>query len=141
MEQYNNILDIIIFTTLGLMSIVSLGVTIERTLFYKKIVLLNYKDKKELEIDLGNNLTILSTIASNAPYVGLLGTVFGIILTFYAIGTNGLVDSESIMTGLALALKATAFGLVVAIPSIVFHNYLVRKMEVLLMRWDIENGN
>jgi len=141
MEQYNNILDIIIFTILGLMSIVSLGVTIERTLFYKKIVLLNYKDKKELEIDLGNNLTIISTIASNAPYVGLLGTVFGIILTFYAIGTNGLVDSESIMTGLALALKATAFGLVVAIPSIVFHNYLVRKMEVLLMRWDIKNGN
>jgi len=141
MEQYKNILDIVIFITLGLMSILSIGVGIERTMFYKKISLEEYNDKKELEIDLGNNLTIISTIASNAPYVGLLGTVFGIILTFFAIGTNGLSDSGAIMTGLALALKATAFGLVVAIPSIVFHNYLVRKMEVLMIRWDIKNGN
>jgi biopolymer transport protein ExbB len=141
MEQYKNILDIVIFITLGLMSILSIGVGIERTMFYKKISLEEYNDKKELEIDLGNNLTIISTIASNAPYVGLLGTVFGIILTFFTIGTNGLSDSGAIMTGLALALKATAFGLVVAIPSIVFHNYLVRKMEVLLIRWDIKNGN
>ena len=141
MEQYKEILDIVIFITLGLMSILSIGVGIERTLFYKKIALEDYKDKKELEIDLGNNLTIISTIASNAPYVGLLGTVFGIILTFFTIGTNGLTDSGAIMTGLALALKATAFGLVVAIPSIVFHNYLVRKMEVLMIRWDIKNGN
>jgi len=141
MEQYKNILDIVIFITLGLMSILSIGVGIERTMFYKKISLEKYNDKKELEIDLGNNLTIISTIASNAPYVGLLGTVFGIILTFFTIGTNGLSDSGAIMTGLALALKATAFGLVVAIPSIVFHNYLVRKMEVLLIRWDIKNGN
>ncbi len=141
MEQYKEILDIVIFAILGLMSILSIGVGIERTMFYKKISLEEYKDKKELEIDLGNNLTIISTIASNAPYVGLLGTVFGIILTFFTIGTNGLSDSGAIMTGLALALKATAFGLVVAIPSIVFHNYLVRKMEVLLIRWDIKNGN
>lgn len=141
MEQYKNILDIVIFITLGLMSILSIGVGIERTMFYKKISLEEYNNKKELEIDLGNNLTIISTIASNAPYVGLLGTVFGIILTFFTIGTNGLSDSGAIMTGLALALKATAFGLVVAIPSIVFHNYLVRKMEVLLIRWDIKNGN
>jgi biopolymer transport protein ExbB len=141
MEQYKNILDIVIFITLGLMSILSIGAGIERTMFYKKISLEEYNDKKELEIDLGNNLTIISTIASNAPYVGLLGTVFGIILTFFTIGTNGLSDSGAIMTGLALALKATAFGLVVAIPSIVFHNYLVRKMEVLLIRWDIKNGN
>ena len=141
MEQYKNILYIVIFITLGLMSILSIGAGIERTMFYKKISLEEYNDKKELEIDLGNNLTIISTIASNAPYVGLLGTVFGIILTFFTIGTNGLSDSGAIMTGLALALKATAFGLVVAIPSIVFHNYLVRKMEVLLIRWDIKNGN
>ena len=82
-----------------------------------------------------------STIASNAPYVGLLGTVFGIILTFFAIGVNGMTDSGAIMTGLALALKATAFGLLVAIPAIVFHNYLVRKMEVIIMRWEIKNGD
>lgn len=141
MEQYNDLLDIIVFSILGIMSIVSVGVAIERTRFYKKIVLESYEDKKELEIVLGNNLTIISTIASNAPYVGLLGTVFGIILTFYTIGENGLAETGAIMTGLAIALKATAFALVVAIPSIVFHNYLVRKMEVLMIQWDIKHGD
>ena len=100
-----------------------------------------FKSKKELELVLGNNLTVISTIASNAPYVGLLGTVFGIILTFYTIGTNGMVDTNAIMMGLALALKATAFGLLVAIPALIFHNYLVRKMEVLITLWEIRNGD
>ncbi len=141
MEQYKDFLDIAIFAILGLMSIVSIGVGIERILVYKSIDVEVYTHQKELEIELGNNLTIISTIASNAPYVGLLGTVFGIILTFYTIGSNGMADSNAIMMGLALALKATAFGLLVAIPSIVFHNYLVRKMEVLMMRWEIRHGD
>lgn len=140
MENYKELLDISIFAILILMSITTVGVGLERIFFYKSIKLDEYKNKKELEIDTGNNLTIISTIASNAPYVGLLGTVFGIILTFFTIGTAGMTDSGAIMTGLALALKATAFGLVVAIPAIVFHNYLVRKMEVLIMRWEIKNG-
>jgi biopolymer transport protein ExbB len=141
MEIYSQILDISVFTILGIMSIVAIGVGIERIGFYRRISLENYHDKRELEIDLGNNLTIISTIASNAPYVGLLGTVFGIILTFYAIGNSGMADSNAIMMGLALALKATAFGLMVAIPAIVFHNYLVRKMEVLIARWEIRFEN
>ncbi len=141
MENYKELLDIIVFSILGLMSITTFAVGFERIFFYKKIDVSTYVSKKELEIDTGNNLTIISTIASNAPYVGLLGTVFGIILTFFAIGANGMTDSGAIMTGLALALKATAFGLLVAIPSIIFHNYLVRKMEVLIMRWEIKNGD
>lgn len=141
MEQYKDFLDIAIFAILGIMSIIAIGVGIERTLFYKNVAVEKYIHQKELEIVLGNNLTIISTIASNAPYVGLLGTVFGIILTFYTIGSNGMADSNAIMMGLALALKATAFGLLVAIPAIVFHNYLVRKMEVLMMQWEIRHGN
>lgn len=141
MENYKEFLDIFIFAALGAMSVLAIGAGIERTIFYKKMVIEKYKNKKELEIDLGNNLTIISTIASNAPYVGLLGTVFGIILTFYTIGSNGMADSSAIMVGLALALKATAFGLMVAIPAIIFHNYLVRKMEVLIMQWEIYDGN
>ncbi len=141
MEQYKDFLDIAIFAILGLMSIVAIGVGIERIWVYKSIDVEDYTHQKELEIALGNNLTIISTIASNAPYVGLLGTVFGIILTFYAIGSHGMADSNAIMMGLALALKATAFGLLVAIPAIVFHNYLVRKMEVLMMRWEIRHGD
>ncbi|MDP3300863.1 MAG: TonB-system energizer ExbB [Sulfuricurvum sp.] len=141
MEQYKDFLDIAIFAILGMMSIITIGVGIERTLFYKSVAVEEYTHQKELELALGNNLTIISTIASNAPYIGLLGTVFGIILTFYTIGSNGMADSNAIMMGLALALKATAFGLVVAIPAIVFHNYLVRKMEVLMMQLEIHHGN
>lgn len=141
MEAYNQYLDYFIFSVLGMMSIVVLGVVLERLSFYKKTSIENYKNKKELELHLGNNLGIISTIASNAPYVGLLGTVFGIIITFYTIGSDGMADSNKIMIGLALALKATAFGLLVAIPSLVFFNYLVRKMEVLITKWEIRYEN
>lgn len=141
MEAYNQYLDYFIFSILGMMSIVVLGVVLERISFYKKTSIENYKNKKELELELGNNLGIISTIASNAPYVGLLGTVFGIIITFYTIGSDGMADSNKIMIGLALALKATAFGLLVAIPSLVFFNYLVRKMEVLITKWEIRYEN
>ncbi len=141
MEVYNQYLDYFIFSILGMMSIIVLGVVLERVSFYRKISIDTYTNKKELELALGNNLGIISTIASNAPYVGLLGTVFGIIITFYTIGSDGIAESNSIMMGLALALKATAFGLLVAIPAIVFHNYLVRKMEVLIIRWEIHYEN
>ncbi len=50
------------------------------------------------------------------------------------------MDTGKIMTGLALALKATAIGLVVAIPSIVFYNLLLRKAKVLMMQWEALNG-
>ena len=122
---------------LVVMSIVSLWASFERMLFYRYIKLALYNNKIELEVDLSKNLTLIATIGSNAPYVGLLGTVFGIILTFVQMGQSGAVDTASIMTGLALALQATAGGLLVAIPSIVFYNLLTRKSEVLVAQWEI----
>ncbi len=70
---------------------------------------------------------MIATIGSNAPYVGLLGTVLGIMLIFYNMGQEGMVDSAKIMTGLALTLKATAPGLLVAIPAVVLYNLLLRR--------------
>ena len=58
------------------------------------------------------------------------------MLTFYTIGVEGYVNATRIMVGLALALKATAIGLVVAIPSIVFYNTLLRRVKVILLEWD-----
>ena len=66
-----------------------------------------------------------------------MGTVAGIMITFVDIGSNSFVDTKTIMTGLALALKATAMGLIVAIPSIVLYNMLVRKAEIVITKWDI----
>ena len=104
---------------------------IERVLFYKKIDVKSYKTKKALDIALTKHLTIIGTIASNSPYIGLLGTVLAIMLTFMTMGNAGDIDASKIMESLALALKATAAGLVVAIISMVFYNILSRFAEVL----------
>lgn len=122
-----------------ILSIIVLTLIVERILAYKKVDILGFDDKKLLEIELTRNLTLLATIGTNAPYIGLLGTVGGIMLTFLEISQGDLVSTAAIMSGLALALKATALGLIVAIPAIVGYNLLLRKSEVILSLWDIEN--
>lgn len=123
------------------MSVVSVGIFIERLLFLRRFRIDECgKDRRTLEVDLTRGLSIVATIGSNAPYIGLLGTVLGIMFTFYAIGMEGYVDATRVMVGLALALKATAVGLVVAIPSIVFYNSLLRKVRVILAQWDAMHG-
>jgi biopolymer transport protein ExbB len=124
---------------LVLMSVASLTLFVERLMSYGSIRIEEYETKEELELDLGNNVSTIATIGSNAPYVGLLGTVLGIMITFYSLGDVGAVDPKKIMTGLALALKSTAMGLVVAIPAIIFYNILLRKMERLLTMWEIRS--
>jgi biopolymer transport protein ExbB len=131
------VLDYGIMGTLFLMSVVTLWLFIERLMYYKSIRLSDYDNKDTLELDLSDNLSTISAIGANAPYVGLLGTVIGIMLTFYALGDMGAVDAKKIMMGLALALKATALGLIVAIPAIAFYTILLRKMEKIVVRFDI----
>jgi biopolymer transport protein ExbB len=125
---------------LTVLSVIAFTVAIERYLVYRNIRLEDYHDKQSLEIDLTSKLHLIATIGSNAPYIGLLGTVLGIMLTFYTMGKEGFVDTAKIMSGLALALKATAIGLLVAIPSVVLYNLLLRKVKVLIMQWEIRNG-
>lgn len=136
-ELLQDALDYGVIGVLGVMSFMTLWFWIERILFYSTLSLDTYTTKEALEIDLTNNISIISSFGSNAPYIGLLGTVFGIIITFYVMGQSGDLDAKSIMTSLALALKATAMGLAVAIPAIFFHTHIVRKMEVLIARWEI----
>lgn len=139
MDHLKGLVELGTFSVLGVMGFITLFLAIERFLRYKNIDVKNYESKDELEVELSNNLTLISIIGTNAPYVGLLGTVLGIMATFYALGESGFVGTKTIMIGLALALKATALGLVVAIPSMVFYNLLVRRVEVLLTRWTIHN--
>jgi len=140
MEWLKAAVDYGIIGLLVVMSIIAVSIAVERLLVYRKINLLDFGDKKSLEIELTKKLHIIATIGSNAPYIGLLGTVLGIMLTFYTIGKEGLIDTSKIMTGLALALKATAIGLVVAIPSITFYNFLLRQVKVLIAKWETDNG-
>jgi biopolymer transport protein ExbB len=134
-----NGIDYGVIGLLIVMSILSLWVFIERLIVYSDIDVKAHDNRDKLELDLANNVSTLATITVNAPYIGLLGTVLGIMLTFYALGESGAVDTKQIMSGLALALKATAMGLVVAIPSGIFYNVLLRKMERILAYWDIEH--
>ena len=136
-ELVKNIVDYGIIGLLGVMSFLALMFWVERLFFYRGIDVSQFETKEELEIAVTNNINIISTFGSNAPYIGLLGTVIGIIVTFYTMGQSGDLDAKMIMTSLALALKATAMGLVVAIPAIIFYNHLTRKIEVVLAKWDI----
>lgn len=137
-ELIKDIIDYGVLGILGLMSFLSIWFYIERLMFFKRLELKDYKYKEKLEIDITNHISIISSFGSNAPYIGLLGTVFGIIVTFYTMGQGGDIDVKIIMSSLALALKATAMGLIVAIPSMMFYNHLGRKIEVLVSLWEIE---
>ncbi|MHC4266909.1 MAG: TonB-system energizer ExbB [Planctomycetota bacterium] len=140
METIKLFVEYGIIGVLIVMSIVAVSIAIERFLVYRKLRLSDFKDRKSLELELTNKLHIIATIGINAPYIGLLGTVLGIMLTFYNIGEEGFMDTGKIMIGLALALKATAVGLLVAIPSVSLYNFMLRKSKVFLMKWEIENG-
>jgi biopolymer transport protein ExbB len=136
-NQIKELVDYGTLAVLGVMGFIALLFSFERVFTYRGIDPKAFDSKKRLEIVLSKNLTAIATIGSNAPYVGLLGTVGGIMITFYGIGQEGLSETGQIMIGLALALKATALGLVVAIPSMIFYNLLVRRAEVLESEWDI----
>lgn len=140
MEWLKEVVDYGIIGLLVMMSFLAVGIAAERFLIYKNIRADEYSDRKALELMLTNRLHIIATIGSNAPYIGLLGTVLGIMLTFYTMGKEGFMDTNKIMVGLALALKATAIGLLVAIPSVVLYNLLLRRVKVIITEWEIADG-
>ncbi|PAF53871.1 TonB-system energizer ExbB [Helicobacter sp. 13S00482-2] len=133
-------IDHMVFVVLGVMGFLTIWFTVERIMFYSKVKVDTYQDIDILEEHLTKNLTTLYIIYSNAPYVGLLGTVVGIMITFYDMGVSGGMDAKTIMVGLSLALKATALGLVVAIPTLVIYNALVRKVDTIMNRFKVRKN-
>ena len=138
MEYLKEIVDFAIFGILFFMSFLTFAYSIERFFFYKKINFKDYGTKNEIEIALTKNLSAISIIASNAPYVGLLGTVAGIMLVFYEMGVNESLETSVVVIGLSLALKATALGLLVAIPSMILYSGFLRKTDTLMGRYEDE---
>ncbi|NPA81309.1 MAG: TonB-system energizer ExbB [Epsilonproteobacteria bacterium] len=135
MEYLKEIVDYGIIGLLILMSVISLALFLERFFYYRRVDLNSFKSAKLLENDLTRNLTAIATIASNAPYIGLLGTVLAIMQTFIDMSKENMAVT-TIMSSLALALKTTAVGLLVAIVAVVFYNYLTRKVETLLAEYE-----
>ena len=78
-----------------------------------------------------NRLNILATISSAAPFIGLFGTVLGIIISFQSIGTTGVTSLASVAPGISEALVATAAGLLAAIPALMAYNYFRNQARLL----------
>jgi biopolymer transport protein ExbB len=141
MDALKNAVDYGIIGLLLALSVWCVAVAVERWLFYRRVDLSLFSSRQTLEIALTKRLVIIGTVAANAPYIGLLGTVLGIMLTFHTMGTSGTMAVNTIMIGLSLALKATAVGLLVAIPCVVLNNILRRKVAELVAQYKVKHGS
>lgn len=86
--------------------------------------------------DLKKGVAALATIGSTAPFVGLLGTVIGVIAAFQGIAATGSGGIGAVSAGIAEALVETALGLLVAIPAVWFYNYLIGRVEYFNVEMD-----
>jgi biopolymer transport protein ExbB len=87
-------------------------------------------------LHLERNLAILGTLGNNAPFIGLFGTVLGIIKAFHDLSQNQGGGAAVVMAGISEALVATAVGLIVAIPAVMAFNYFQRRVRARLARAD-----
>lgn len=86
------------------------------------------------------HISLLGTIASVAPFVGLLGTVIGIIRSFRAVSMTSSGGASLVALGIAEALVGTAAGLVVAIPALLAYNYFVNRLRRFTQDWEVAGG-
>jgi biopolymer transport protein TolQ len=101
--------------------------TVKRTLSRQKMI---------EEANLATNLNVLAVCSSAGPFIGLFGTVIGIIRAFHDIGSSGASSLASVAPGISEALVATALGLFVAIPAVVFYNILINRIKQHLVLLD-----
>lgn len=141
MEVLKETVDYGVIGLLLALSLWCVAVAVERWLFYRQVDLAQFPNRQVFEIALTKRLVVIGTVAANAPYIGLLGTVLGIMLTFHTMGTSKTIAVSAIMIGLSLALKATAVGLLVAIPCVVMNNVLRRKVSELLSLYQVQHGS
>ncbi len=85
---------------------------------------------------LEENLLVLGTLGNNAPFIGLFGTVLGIIKAFNDLAIQGTSGSTVVMSGVSEALVATAMGLLIAIPAVVAYNYFQGQIKRSLLNAD-----
>jgi biopolymer transport protein ExbB len=81
--------------------------------------------------ELGSNMTFLASIGSNAPFIGLFGTVWGIMNSFIAIANTQTTSLAVVAPGIAEALFATAAGLVAAIPAVLTYNFAAKQLGTI----------
>ena len=85
---------------------------------------------------LESHLSFLGTLGNNAPFIGLFGTVLGIIVAFQKLSETDKESSKLVMTGISEALVATAVGILVAIPAVVAFNLFQRRVKLITAQSD-----
>jgi len=116
------------------MSIISVAVIIERAIVFSNIEQkIGKYDLIEIRLLLEKRLGILATFGNNAPFIGLFGTILGVMNAFASLGDANNISTKIVMIGISEALVATAMGLLVAIPSVAAYNYFIRRMRRVLL--------
>ena len=92
------------------------------------------------KLSMERNLAFVGTVGNNAPFVGLLGTVIGVIGAFHELDESGGQVSSGLMAEIGEALVATAIGLLVAIPAVAFFNFFLRVIKGRIARGDALGG-
>jgi biopolymer transport protein ExbB len=87
-------------------------------------------------VRLERGLVILEIVVGIAPLLGLVGTIYGLILIFADLGRTGLTDNSAVAQGIALALRATLLGLLTAIPSLIAWSYYNKKVETMAVEME-----
>jgi biopolymer transport protein ExbB len=90
-----------------------------------------------VRLQMERGVAFLGTLGNNAPFIGLFGTVLGIIRAFHDLSTNTSSGSQAVMAGIAEALVTTAVGLLVALPAVAIFNLLQRRIRVQLAGVDV----
>ena len=108
MESLKDLVDYGVIGLLLVLSVWAVAVAVERWLYYRRVDPAELRNQQIFEIALTKRLVVIGTVAANAPYIGLLGTVLGIMLTFHTMGTSGNLAVTTIMIGYAAGLLAAA---------------------------------
>lgn len=101
------------------------------TYFRERMERILDKSMSEIAADMETGIASLATVSSSAPFIGLLGTVIGIIRSFQNIGTQGVTSLAVVAPGISEALVATAFGLFAAIPALLGYNFFRNKIRIM----------
>ena len=125
--------DFVLYILLGL-SVVTLGVIFERLYAF---ILLRRRyaqlSKRDLLLFGQKRLTVLATLGNNAPFIGLFGTVLGVIKAFHDLHLQQGSGIKVVMGGISEALVATAMGLLVAIPAVIAYNAFSKTLQTWLL--------
>ena len=87
-------------------------------------------------VRLERGLVVLEIIVGIAPLLGLVGTILGMMTTFADVGKQGLNDAAKLAQGISLILRATLFGLLIAIPALIFWSYYTKKVETIAVEME-----